>query len=213
MTEPLPIDFQISTLIRITERAPEPVLQPATKFIIKGDEELLEWNFESRTSPRNETATINFKCTPSVFRFYKEPREGQGDFRVNITPMRPALLALNGGDERKLGYLFDPGTALFNSTGYPKQAYVTMSRNVVKVIGRHGDWRKIATLTPTANVSHMTYTSHPEYVHRFDLVCWDRLSETTYHHHNTPRGTIYYYLVTNEGAAWIHSRYVKEVER
>jgi hypothetical protein len=213
MTEPLPASFQISTLIRITEQAPAPVLQPATKWVIRGDEELLEWNFESRTSPRNETATINYKCTPSVFRFYPQPREGSGDFRVNITPMRSALLTLNGGDERKLEYLFNPGTALYNSTGYPKQAYVTMSRNEVKVIGRLGEWLKIATLTPTANVSHMTYTSYPEYVHRFDLVCWDRIDETTYHHYNTPRGHILYYLVTNEGFAWINQRYVKELER
>lgn len=209
MTSSLPVAFQIETLLTITER-PAPVMGDETVHVIRGDEELAEYGFQSRTSPRNETNTINYRCTPSIFRLMKLPIEQQGDFRVDISPMRSALLALNGGDERKLDYLFNPGTALFNDKGYPKQMYGTMSRNRVKVIGRHGDWLKIQTLTPVMNVGGMTHKHYPEFVHKFDLVCWSREDSRTYHHHNTPRGIIYYYLVTNEGFAWIPARYVRE---
>lgn len=211
MTEPLPVAFQVSTLLRITEASPPSPAAP--RHVIRGDEELLEYGYESRTSPRNETTTINYKCTPSVFRFYKQPIEQQGDFRVDITPMRHALLWVNGGDERKLDYLFNPGTCLFNDKGYPMQMYGTMSGNEVLIDRRQGDWLRITTLTPDdyRAARTMTHETFPWLVHKFDLVCWDRIDKKTYHHSNTPRGTVYYYIVTNEGFAWIHSRYVREV--
>jgi hypothetical protein len=213
-------ELTIDLLLRLESSPPSPAAPEGRRWVIRGDEELLEYGYESRTSPRNETTTINYKCTPSVFRFFKQPIEQQGDFRVDISPMRSALLALNGGDQQRLDYLFNAGTGIFNTQGYPKQAYVTMSLNQVKVIQKLGEWYKIATLTPNSPTTYedeqgvtqsMTWYSHPEFVHRFDLVCWDRIDETTYHHPNTPRGIVFYYLTTFEGFAWINSRYVREV--
>jgi hypothetical protein len=204
-------ELTIDLLLRLEPSPSSPAAPEGRRWVIRGDEELMEYGYESRTSPRNETTTINYKCTPSVFRLAKQPIEQQGDFRVDISPMRSALLALNGGDQQRLEYLFNPGTALFNNTGYPKQAYVTMSGNRVKVLQKLGEWYKIQTLMPDSKISNMTWISHPEFVHRFDLVCWDRIDETTYHHPNTPRGIVFYYLVTVEGFAWINSRYIKEI--
>ncbi len=118
---------------------------------------------------------------------------------------------MNGEDninDPKSRYLFSPTTALFNDKGYPLQAYVTMSGNKFKgeIIG---DWFRFVTLKPASNVLGISYTTHPEFVHRFDLVCYkDKL---TYHKPNTPQGIIYYYLVTNDGLGYIPKQYVKEI--
>jgi len=192
-----------------TESAPT---QPRL-FTLRGDEELLERHYQSRTSPLNDD--WKYHCTPSVQRYYKEPVEQQGDFRVDISPMLSAYLRLNGDTDREdpnSRYLFNPGTALFNQTGFPKQAYITMQGNKLKG-AKEDDWFIFETLKPTSNVAGMTYESHPWFVHRFDLVCWNKREDGTWftrHHPNTPQGIIYYYLVSAEGVGWIPSRYVKQ---
>lgn len=221
MTEPLPLDFQLSTLVTITDApAPEPVTQP--RYVVRGDEELEEYHYQSRTSPAN--MAWKYQCTPSVFRYFKEPIEKQGDFRTDISPLLSAYCALNGEDDKEdpnTRYLFNPGTGIFNTAGYPQQAYITMSGNELRgeVVG---DWFRFETLTPRMSptyideeheVQWMTYATHPHFVHRFDLVCWSATTQTTRHHPNTPRGILYFYLMSNEGFAWIPARYVKQVER
>lgn len=216
MTEPLAASFQIETLLTITEAAQ--VAPPALprRFVIRGDEELAEFGYESRTSPRNETATINYKCTPAIFRFYPyshPTKEDLGDFRVNISPLLPAYLALNGEndtDDPKTRYLFNPGTALFNDKGYPMQMYGTMSGNELRG-ERVGDWFRMETLKPGSNVAGMTHATHPHFVHKFYLVCWDSERERTYHKPVKYGWDIFYYLVSNEGYGYIPHRYVKEI--
>lgn len=187
---------------------------PANLWQVRGDEELAEFHHESRTSPTNGAG--KFPCTPSVFRFFPTAREDAGDFRVNVLPLQSAFLALNGEDsmeDPKARYFTLPTTGLYNNSGYPHQAYVTTSRNYLagEVIG---NWLRFVTLTPHSDVAGMTFDTHPHYVHRFDLVCWDRLPDGTYttkHKWTTPQGIIDYYLCTDEGFAFIPLRYVRKV--
>ena len=217
MSEPLPLSLQVETWLRLeaVRRAPEPVVvEPQKAWIIVGDEELAEWNYQSRTN--HPSWTQPYICTPSVQRYYPEPREKSGDYRVDISPLLGDYLVLNGEDSRedpKSRYLFNPGTALFNSTGYPQQAYVTMQGNELMVVDEQNGWYKFQTLRPTDKVRHMTNISHPHFVHRFDLVCWDNELKRTYHKPVRWGWEIYYFLITREGYAWMPVRYVKQVER
>lgn len=206
MTEPLPIDFQIETLISLRAASEEPTRQP--RYVIRGDEELAEWNKQSRTN--HPSWTQPYACTPSVYRFYKEPIDKQGDFRVDISPLRSAIVDLNGGDLQKVEYLFNPGTALFNDKGYPMQAYTTMSGNELRG-ERVGDFLRFDTLTPAANVAGMTHASHPHFVHRFDLVCWSERNKETYHKPVRWGWELYFFLVSKEGFGYIPFRHVKEI--
>jgi hypothetical protein len=182
---------------------------------ILGDEELEEMHNSSRTSPVNNWPSFRHPCTPSVVRFYKAMIDEQGDFRVNIFPLTSAYIKLNGEDEitdPKTRYFFGKTTALFNTTGYPKQMYTTMQLNKLRGYFIGEDWFMFETLKPTSNVNGMSYVTHPWLIHRFDLVCAKRIDNVwkTYHKPNTPQGIIYYFLVTVEGFAYIPARYVTQ---
>jgi len=199
----------------IEEVYPRTVSTGGTVIVrILGDEELEEMNYASRTDPVNNWPEDRYPCTPSVVRFYKAMIDNQGDFRVDISPMLSDYIKLNGEDEitdPKTRYFFGIRTALFNTTGYPKQMYTTMQLN--KLRGRYigKEWFMFETLKPSSNVAGMSYDTHPWFIHRFDLVCAKRVEGVwkTHHKPNTPQGIIDYFLVTNEGFAYIPAKYVK----
>lgn len=201
--------YQSETMTTLIPRVMEHPTPPL--FTIRGDEELAEYHFTSRTAGINSWPSFRHPCTPSVVRFYKEMRDKSGDFRVDISPLLDAYLNLNGEDaitDNKTRYFFGRTTALFNNTGYPKQMYTTMQGNKLKGTILSSSWLRFETLTPQSNVAGMTHESHPWFIHRFDLVCYrDR---RTYHKPNTPQGVIDYFLVTVEGFAFIPLRYVRE---
>jgi len=176
---------------------------------IRGDEELAEHNFMSRTASESWGWGPQ---TPSVFRYFPVPREEAGDFRVRMSPMQAVLCVLNGETQLtdpKTAYLVSPITAIYNNTGWDRQAYITMSRNLLKGMAV-GNFLEFETLTPFSNVTGMTYASHPFFIHKFDIV-GITAGSVTYHTWNTPRGEIYYFLVTNEGKAYIPLKYVARV--
>lgn len=179
---------------------PEPIPDPVPSsqlMILRGDEELADFGYKSRT------AGLSYAWTPSVFRFEKTARPPKSDYRVDISPMYGAISALNGADKKTLEYLYSDKTALFNNTGKPKQAYITMSGNKFEVIEIAGGYLKFKTLKPSSNVSGMTWQTHPQFVHRFDLVGW--VDKTTRHKAviKPEIPVIYYYLVTKEGFGYI----------
>lgn len=189
--------------------------QASTSNLVRilGDEELEEMNYASRSAPVNGWPSNRYRCPPSVVRFYKAPIDKQGDFRVDISSMLNAYLALNNENEitdPKTRYFFGVRTALFNTTGYPKQMYTTMQLNKLRGFYVSKNWFMFETLKPTSNVTGMTYNTHPWLIHRFDLVCSKKVDDKwlTYHKPNTPQGIIYYFLVTVEGFAYIPARYV-----
>lgn len=197
---------------KVTTLLPRLLFPPAPPlFILKGDEELAEYHFTSRTAGINNWPSFRHPCTPSVVRFYKEMRDKSGDFRVDISPMLQAYMDLNHEfsiEDNKTRYFFGSTTALFNTTGYPKQMYTTMQLNKLKGTILSNSWLKFETLTPQSNVTGMTHESHPWFIHRFDLVCYR--DKQTYHKPSTPQGVIDYFLVTVEGFAFIPLRYVRE---
>jgi len=185
------------------EKLIDPV--PVPIMVVRGDEELAEYKFRSRTSLDNGWTAGPW--TPSVFRYDKSPVKPKSDYRVDITPMKEAIRKLNAYNEKALDYLFSPTTAIYNKTGDPKQAYITMSGNKLQVVEIVGNYLKFKTLIPSSNVAGMTAESHPQFVHTFDLVGWVKNDITrqwqTLHKPNTPQGIIHYFLVTKEGYAYI----------
>jgi hypothetical protein len=209
MTDLGVLSVTLDTRLTLFEMREEvlPAPQPR-RWQVRGDEELKEWNYQSRTN--HPSWKQPYACTPSVYRFYRDPIDKQGDFRVDISPLRAAIVDLNGGDMQKVEYLFNSGTGIFNTTGYPMQAYTTMSGN--ELIGeRVGDFLRFETLTPASNVAGMTISSHPYFVHRFDLVCWSARTKETYHKPVRWGWEVYWFLVTAEGFAWMPLRHVREV--
>ena len=193
--------------------APTPIPTPTLNlWTLKGDEELPEHNFKSRTAdPKWQWP---YPCTPSVYRFDKQPTEPKNDYRVDISPLDSAIRAINENNDWKVRYLYADDTALFNSTGYPKQAYITMSGNQFLELGIVGTFLKFATLTPNSNVSGFTHQNAPWFVHRFDIVCYTK-TKITYHTSeiNAKHRDVDYFLVTNEGFGYIPLYKVKKRER
>lgn len=172
--------------------------------------------YTSRTNPANNWS--GGKCTPSVMRFEKSPRMPTSDYQVDISPLQSAYIALNGEtsmNDPKTRYLFAGDTALFNSNndiGYPLQSYLVMQGNRFKALEIVGNYLKFETLKPSSNVTGMSYVTHPWFIHRFDLVCWDKdRTPPTYHKANTPQGEIFYYLVTAEGFGYMPLAWVVKV--
>lgn len=181
---------------------------PTWQARLLGDEELPP-NYIGRTSEGGYVGP----CTPSVVRFYPEPREKSGDYRVDITRLLGAYLHLNNEisvRDPKTRYLFADDTAIFNGTGYPMQMYTTMQGNRLSVLSELNGWIKFETLTPASNVAGLSYASAPWFVHRFDLVCYDKDERpTTWHKPNTPQGVIDYFLVTKEGYGYVQKSVVQ----
>ncbi len=175
------------------------------------DDENPDYGYKCRTQQGGWAGPDN---PPAVYRFYPEPREGAGDFRVNLADpydWKPAIIAVNDGDEQKFDYLTGPGRAQYNQTGWAMQAYLAMSGNVL--MGEFvGDWFRFLTLKQcdVDKAGWMSIVTHPWYVHRFTCVTWDRVTRTTKRIESTgtPRGQVYYYLVTKEGIAYIPRRHV-----
>jgi hypothetical protein len=138
--------------------------------------------------------------------------EPKNDYRVDISPLDGSIRALNQQDPKKYGYLYKDNTALYNSTGYPKQAYITMSRNILLEDRIEGNFLRFQTITPNSQTFGLSYKNTPWFVHRFDIVCWTR-DKTTYHTSiiNENIRDIDYYLVTNEGYGYIPLDRVKRV--
>lgn len=194
-------------------RAELPTSQPEGRYTVTWDDQNPDYGYKSRT----QTLDLATDNPPAVYRFLPEPREGSGDYRVNMAipyDWKPAIVALNGGGaegERRWGYLVGPERATYNSTGWPKQAYITFSGNELR--GEFvGNWFRFETLRPAdlSRVAGMTIQSHPWFVHRFTCVTWVQATQTTKHilSTGTPRGDVFFYLVTKEGVAYIPKRHV-----
>lgn len=187
-------------------------------YIVRGDEELARYKFKSRTHPDNNWKGTRF--TPSVVRFYPVMREYAGDFRVDISPLQQHFFRINNIDSMDDGaahYHFAPGRAMFNNTGYPRQAYLVMQGNYVSGEQVNNLWLKFETVKPTDNVSDLTPETHPHLIHHWDQVGIVRRTVTTIkrgrtvkrdqwvttHTIVTPHGRVYYFLATREGHAYI----------
>lgn len=171
-------------------------------YVVLGDEELARFNYRSRTEMPDWGYLPQ---TPSVFRFDKEPQEPT-EHRVDVTAQDAELRRLNlyDGKRARIEYLYSAGTALFNRTGFPKLQYLTMSFNVLEKIevvnNSKGKFLKFRTLVPNSNTSGMTHTSHPQFVHKLDIVTFDNGFTN---HVNTPHGDVFWFLTTKEGYGYI----------
>lgn len=179
----------------------------ADLWIVRGDEELAEFNFNSRTNSQEWKDAGNLPQTPSVFRFDKNPVENNNDWRVDITPMDREIRRINNYNDALVdGYLYANATAMFNGSGFPKQQYLTMSFNFLQGV-REGEYLKFFTLTPESNTTNMTYLTHPHLIHKWDIVTM-RNNATI--HVNTPKGDVFHFLVSREGSGYIPLRYVRK---
>jgi len=176
------------------------------------DDENIDYDYKCRTQQSGWSGPDN---PPAVMRFYPEPREKSGDFRVRLgSPYdwKPVIISVNDGDEQKFDYLTGPARATYNKTGWDKQAYITMSGNYIEVLEVSDDWVKFKTMKPEDVFAAvlMTRESEPQYIHKFTCVTFDRNTKTTKRIDSTgtPRGQVYYFLVTNEGYAYIPRRHV-----
>lgn len=196
-----------------TQLPPPPVVVPAGLVSVVWDDQNPDYNFMSRTKQLGWRGTET-QNPPAVYRFYPEMREKSGDYRVNLADpfdWKPSLIRVNGGDAQKFRYLTTAGVAQYNQTGWPMQAYLTMSGN--KLAGEVvGQWFGFETLKPgdLGKVGGMTIVTHPHLIHRFTCVTWDPRTRTTerINSSGTPRGDVFYYLVTKEGIAYIPLRHV-----
>lgn len=179
-------------------------------FRIRWDDEIAEFHYRSRTaSPKWN----GLPGTPAVFRYYPAPREGSGDYRVNLASpydWRLPIIRLMG-DGKKFAYWTGRGRAQFNSQGWPLFMYVGMSGNLL-----HGElvgnWLRFQTLKQS-DANRLDKVIDDTLIHKFSIVAWRNKNGvwTTTRTFNTPQGIVRYPLVTKEGMAYIPARYVIEV--
>lgn len=190
---------------------PQPAL---TKVRVVWDDENPDYGYKSRTQQKKWSGPKN---PPAVYRFYPEMREQSGDYRVNMASpydWKSAIVRVNGNRIQWFNYLTGRGRATYNKRGWPQQAYITMSGNTLE--GEFvGDWFKFNTLkqSDVFKAGGMNINTFPQYVHRFTCVTWDKKKKTTKRipSSGTPKGQVYYFLVTKEGVAYIPKRHVKAI--
>lgn len=191
-----------------TDPVPEPL--PEGLWIVRGDEELAEFGYKSRTA---DPLWSYARQTPSVFRFAPEPvrnpLDGKaGEYRVDITRQDREIRRLNAYDSdfNRIVYLYSSGTALFNRTGFPRLQYLTMSFNLLRGLAVENGCLKFETLKPALSTNGMSHASHPWFVHKWDIVTM-RNGATV--HVNTPHGDVFWFLTTAEGCGFIPLRFVR----
>lgn len=189
------------------------------RFRFAWDDELSDYGYKCRTQAEGFVGPDN---PPAVLRFARQVMPaGQdiGDYRVNLTKdpawgWQQTIIELNDGDVKDFDYLVGPSRAQFNTTGWAQMAYVGMSGNEIHVLERVGGWVKFETLKPTDwyRARSMSRETMPHLIHSFTCVTWDAATQTTKHIESTgtPRGQVFYPLVTWEGFGWIPERFVVE---
>jgi hypothetical protein len=193
----------------------------APRFRLAWDDEISSYNYRCRTQmPQDDP--INSDNPPAVLRFFPIMREG-GDYRVNLTKdpswrwQETVTDHLNGGDAQKFGYWTGPSRAQFNTTGWAQLGYIGMCGNEIEILEMGLGWVKFKTLKPQDWMAarRMSIATHPMYIHRFTCVTW--VKDSSYpdggytrriNSTGTPRGDVFYPLVTWEGFAWIPRRFV-----
>jgi hypothetical protein len=190
----------------------------APRFRFAWDDELSDYNYKCRTQMPTDDP-INTDNPPAVLRFAPEILRTQaiGDYRVNLTKdptwqWKETIIQINGGGEvgeRAWGYLVGPSRAQFNTTGWAQMAYLGMCGNEVNVLDRVGGWVKFETLKAT-DWMRARSMSEGVLIHRFTCITFDRETQTTKRIFSTgtPRGVVWYPVVTWLGYAWIPERFV-----
>lgn len=175
------------------------------------DDENPDWNYKCRTQ-HPEWTRPQITAPPAVIRYYPEPRERSGDYRVNLASpydWEPCIVALNGYDQQKFDYWTGSTLAQFNQTGWPKFAYVGMCGNYIDIIERVSGWVKFKTLKQSDLDRARSLTpADKTLIHGFHCVKWKDGETVRIYSTGTPRGEVWYPLVTNEGYAWIPERHV-----
>ena len=204
--------------VHITTAAVMPPNEPRV-WEVAGDEALEDWSYQSRTlSILDEWGNPKFVQLPSVMRFDKQPVPNDNDWRVDETWLKADYIRINNYDgdglRRCENYLWNDHNALYNNQGFPRRQYLTMSRNVLQeiewVTTLTGRYLKFKTLRPGNSAAGMTHDTHPQYVHRFDLI--GHKDGMTYHTYQTPRGYVYFFLTSLEGFGWLPERYIRRIE-
>ena len=194
----------------------KPMVDSVPRYRFAWDDEISDYGYKCRTQAPGFVGPNN---PPAVLRFYKDTHEGS-DYRINLTKdpswqWKETVIALNDGDEQKFSYWTGSGRAQFNSTGWPQLGYIGMCGNEINIMQRAGDWVQFETLFPDdwLRARSMSIATHPQYIHRFTCTTWDAVNRVTKRINSTgtPRGQVYYPLVTWEGSAWIPSRFVVEI--
>lgn len=193
-------------VVEIPDGNPPPVPQPVGFYKLLGDEFLAEYNYQSRTIP---DSWGYLKETPCIFRYNPTPTTPT-DFRTDVTWLEADIDRINGWTEadNHRAYYRSGGTAFFNApppaTKYPKKLNATMANNVLEPVAIEGKYLKFKTIKPGQSVSHMTVQSHPQFVHKWDIIKGVKIgSQWVTQHKDTPHGAMYYFLVSNSGVGYI----------
>jgi hypothetical protein len=198
---------------------PEQTVITPPRFRFAWDDELSDYGYKCRTllggfDSDNPPAVLRF--APSIL----PVGQAIGDYRVNLTKdpswqWEDTIIQINGGGylgERAFNYLIGSSRAQFNTTGWARMAYLGMCGNIVNVLERVSGWTRFETLRPQdwLKARSMSILTHPHLIHSFHCVTWDRETQTTKRIYSTgtPRGLVYYPVVTWEGSAWVPDRFV-----
>lgn len=196
-------------------------LGEAGLFRVRWDNEIPDWGFKCRTTMENWHGPDN---PPAVIEFFSIRNERDRQ-RVNLTKdptwkWEETIIAMNnadGGGVQRFNYWIQANTAQFNSNGWPQMAYLTMCGNTIKVIERVPGWVRFETLKPTdwLRARSMSIVTHPWLIHSFHCVTWvqdNTLPAGGFTRHiestGTPRGKMFYPVITWAGSAWIPERMV-----
>lgn len=162
------------------------------------------YNFQSRTADRNWQGHAQ---TPEVVQLYTQPKLSSGGRRTKVDGQWETFIdSLNDNNTSKLNYLKANNSGLFNSTGFPQLASLTMGGNVITLDEISGEWGRVHTLgygSPPSSLG-VNYFTKPNFIHKFVVVGWRRDTKTTILV-NPPKGDLYWPLVT-KGPVWIQMK-------
>ena len=196
----------------VSTSAPPPGPIPTSLWRVRGDEELSRFDYHSRTLMQD---WAYLEQTPSVFRFDRYAADPTL-WKVDITPLLADIDRINNfaAKDNRRNYLFSGGTALFNGNSFPRQTYLTMSGNMLAGVGIEGRFLKFATIKPTDDVSSYTRETHPQFVHRWDIVTADKQPDGSWitNHVNTPHGDLFWFLCSRDGHGYIPLELVAPVQ-
>lgn len=178
------------------------VVIPANLWCVKHDFEQGP-HFTARVN-QPDWKNPRMRQAPEVFPLYETPHKNSIGGRVNMLAMSSWLWALNGNDKRKMNYLTNDHSGLYNQQGWPKMELLIFGGALVEVVFETDTWCRINAL-PVGKVPPATVTPWrtPWLIQRFAVVTASKMVI------DPPPGTLFSPLVANNDL-WIQkSRLVK----
>jgi hypothetical protein len=150
--------------------------------------------------------------TTEMVELWVDRKMKAGTHRTSLNATWEAYIdLLNGYNQKKLHYVKANDTALFDGAGFPQLESVSMGGNVITLDEIKDGWGRVHTFdfNNPGSLEGVNYITHPDLVHKFVVIGWDKQTRTSYiTNPPPPYGDLYWPLVSSR-EVWVPMEFLE----